>query len=300
MSPVRSFGTNEYGWPHFVQNPSVRPGRSPRARPTGAPQSEREQNRFRSGTSGFSWTIARGSGRGTSGTWTRPTPRRPRPDDAAEAPELRTDTDRDVDCPDRERDRRPETDRRDCEDRDEERELARDERELLRPLALLEPRPPTVMPVGGDATMPVGETTGARPQVSQYSSPPPTSSYDPAHPGRWHCRCSLMIPPPVGGTALIGHPRDQYVGGRPLVPQDRVLGRPQVAGRAPQHPPGRVVTLHEQRVLGEPEPRHLRLVRVQAAAQLGADRQGLCDRRQRLTGPQEFVLGPRLQRLEKR
>ncbi len=65
MSPAFSFGTKEYGCPHLVQNPSVRPGISPRARPTGAPQSDREQNRFRSGTSGFSSTIARGSGRGT-------------------------------------------------------------------------------------------------------------------------------------------------------------------------------------------------------------------------------------------
>jgi len=28
--------------------------------------------------------------------------------------------------------------------------------------------------------------SGARPQVSQYSSPPPTSSTVPSHPGRWH------------------------------------------------------------------------------------------------------------------
>lgn len=76
MSPPRSFGTKEYGCPHLVQKPSVRPGRSPRERPTGAPQSEREQNRFRSGTSGFSITAARGSGRGTSGIDTRPAPSR--------------------------------------------------------------------------------------------------------------------------------------------------------------------------------------------------------------------------------
>ena len=80
MSPGRSLGTKEYGWPHLVQNPSVRPGRSPRARPTGAPQSLRLQNRLRSGTSGFSSTAVRGSGRGTSGTDTRPAPSLLRPD----------------------------------------------------------------------------------------------------------------------------------------------------------------------------------------------------------------------------
>ena len=37
MSADFSFGTKEYGCPHFVQKPSVRPGRSPRARPTPAP-----------------------------------------------------------------------------------------------------------------------------------------------------------------------------------------------------------------------------------------------------------------------
>ena len=87
MSPACSFGTNEYGWPHLVQKPSVRPGRSPRARPTGAPQSEREQNRLRSGTSAVSRTIERGSGRGTSGTCTRPTPSRARPEELAVFPE---------------------------------------------------------------------------------------------------------------------------------------------------------------------------------------------------------------------
>jgi hypothetical protein len=191
MSPAASFGTNEYGWPHFVQNPSVRPARSPRERPTGAPQSEREQNRLRSGTSGFSWTIARGSGRGTSGTSTRPTPSRPRPEEPAVEPELRTDTERPVELPDSERERRPETERRDCEERDDVRELAR---ELPRALLLPDPReplPPAVIPVGGEPTMPFDETTGARPHVSQYSSPPPTSSYDPEQPGRWHFCCPL-------------------------------------------------------------------------------------------------------------
>jgi hypothetical protein len=87
--------------------------------------------------------------------------------------------------PDTERERRPDTERRDWDDRDEAREEAR---ELERELALRELRepllPPPVIPVGGEPTMPVDETTGARPQVSQYSSPPPTSSYDPEQPGR--------------------------------------------------------------------------------------------------------------------
>ncbi|GAB2906652.1 hypothetical protein GCM10027075_02930 [Streptomyces heilongjiangensis] len=162
-----------------MQKPSVRPGRSPRARPTGAPQSEREQNRLRSGTSAVSRTIERGSGRGTSGTCTRPAPSRARPEELAVFPELRTDTERPVAVPDRARERRPETDRRDCAERADDREDRALEAEPR------EPRPP-VMPVAGEDTMPPAETTGARPQVSQYSSPPPMSSYDPEQPGRWH------------------------------------------------------------------------------------------------------------------
>src|SRR5690349_11726308 len=101
MSPGLSLGTKEYGWPHLVQKPSVRPGRSPRARPTGAPQSLRLQNRLRSGTSGLASTAIRGSVRGTSSTLTRPAPRRLRPERAtAEERELRTDTERDDDRPD--------------------------------------------------------------------------------------------------------------------------------------------------------------------------------------------------------
>lgn len=105
-------------------------------------------------------------------------------------PELRTDTERPVERPDSERDSRPDTERRDFDDwddvRDDERELPRLlERELPLPA---DPRddalPPAVIPVGGEPTMPVAETTGARPQVSQYSSPPPTSSYAPPQSGR--------------------------------------------------------------------------------------------------------------------
>ncbi|GHA88323.1 hypothetical protein GCM10010346_08960 [Streptomyces chryseus] len=163
-----------------MQKPSVRPFRSPRERPTGAPQSEREQNRLRSGTSECAITADCGSGRGTSGTETRPAPSRLRPDAPDDAPELRTETDRDADGPDRERDSRPETERRDVEDRDE-REEERDEApEPLRADELSPPRPPAAMPVGGDESIPspssgplpdtgdpVGGTTGARPQVSQ-------------------------------------------------------------------------------------------------------------------------------------
>ncbi|GGR90277.1 hypothetical protein GCM10010284_24270 [Streptomyces rubiginosohelvolus] len=159
----------------MVQNPSVRPSRSPRERPTGAPQSEREQNRLRSGTSARSITAVRGSGRGTSGTSTRPTPSRPRAEAADVEPEERTETEREVDAPDSERDSRPETDRREVDERDEDRAEAR-ELERCEELSRLLARPPPAIPVGGEETIPVGETTGARPQVSQYSSPPPMSS----------------------------------------------------------------------------------------------------------------------------
>ncbi|GAA2217624.1 hypothetical protein GCM10010360_36470 [Streptomyces nogalater] len=154
-----------------MQKPSVRPGRSPRARPTGAPQSDREQNRLRSGTSGRSSTIACGSGRGTCGTDTSPAPSRPRTEEPVEDPELRTDTERPVDFPDTERDSRPDTERRERDDCDDVR-------------ALREPAPsaaPLTAPVAGETTIPAAagvppaDTTGARPQVSQYS-PPPTSS----------------------------------------------------------------------------------------------------------------------------
>ncbi|BAU83290.1 hypothetical protein SLA_2362 [Streptomyces laurentii] len=163
-----------------MQKPSVRPGRSPRERPTGAPQSDREQNRFLSGTSGFAITAPRGSGRGTPGIVTRPAPSRPRVDWAPLEPELRTDTERAVLCPDSDRDSRPDTDRRDAEDRAD----ARDEARELRTELLPDSRAGTATPVGFAASTPLGATTGASPQVSQYSSPPPMSSYDPSHDGR--------------------------------------------------------------------------------------------------------------------
>ncbi|WP_442806159.1 hypothetical protein [Streptomyces sp. NBC_01257] len=119
----------------------------------------------------------RGSGRGTSGTSTSPAPSRLRPEAPVDFADERTETDRDVELPESARESRPETERREVDDRDEDREDARDEAcELLRAEELLLPLPPPAMPVGGELTIPVGETTGARPQVSQYSSPPPMSS----------------------------------------------------------------------------------------------------------------------------
>ncbi|GAA2931961.1 hypothetical protein GCM10010524_68340 [Streptomyces mexicanus] len=168
-----------------MQKPSVRPGRPPRARPTGAPQSEREQNRLRSGTCGSASTMDRGSGRGTCGTCTSPAPSRPRPEEPAAEPDPRTDTDRPADPPDTVRDSRPDTERRERED-----PVDRDD---VRPLRPLEPplpaepreaRPAPVTPVDTEPTRPVADTTGASPHVSQYSSPPPTSSYDPPQSGR--------------------------------------------------------------------------------------------------------------------
>ncbi|WP_445067207.1 hypothetical protein [Streptomyces sp. SAS_281] len=147
---------------------------------------------MRSGTSGFSITAVRGSGRGTSGTCTRPAPSRLRPEALVDLADERTDTEWVPARPDSDNDResRPDTERREVDERDEEREDARDEDcELLRADELLDPRPPPATPVGGELTMPspssrlrsnrgdpMGETTGARPQVSQYSSPPPMSS----------------------------------------------------------------------------------------------------------------------------
>nr|WP_240930030.1 hypothetical protein [Streptomyces coryli] len=99
----------------------------------------------------------------------------PRPDDAVVVREERTDTERLDAAPVSERDSRPETDRREDRELREEREeeLEReDELELLD-----EPRLPCpVTPVGDEPISASGDTTGASPHVSQYSSPPPTSS----------------------------------------------------------------------------------------------------------------------------
>jgi hypothetical protein len=92
-----------------------------------------------------------------------------------------------VELPDTERESRPDTERRDLDDCDDVRELRA--LRALEPEAPLPPvprelLPPPATPVGGEATIPVADTTGARPQVSQYSSPPPTSSYVPPQSGR--------------------------------------------------------------------------------------------------------------------
>ncbi|WP_432716016.1 hypothetical protein [Streptomyces salinarius] len=98
----------------------------------------------------------------------------------APEPELRTDTERPVERPDTARESRPDTERRDLDDCDDVREL-REEREPPLPDEPREPRPapappPPVMPVGVEPSAPPAATTGARPHVSQYSSPPPMSS----------------------------------------------------------------------------------------------------------------------------
>jgi hypothetical protein len=98
----------------------------------------------------------------------------------APEPELRTDTERPVERPDTDRDSRPDTERRDFDDCDDVRELRPLEREVPLPADPRDPRepfaPPPVMPVGVEPTMPLAATTGARPHVPQYSSPPPMSS----------------------------------------------------------------------------------------------------------------------------
>ncbi|MGW2598496.1 hypothetical protein [Streptomyces klenkii] len=123
----------------------------------------------------------------------------PRPEPAGSEPELRTDTVRDGEDdepsdPGRERESRPDTERRDDAERAEAERAEPDrddepcEPEPPLPLPFEDapdaPLTPPVTPVAGEPTVPFGDTTGARPHVSQYSSPPPTSSYEPAHPGR--------------------------------------------------------------------------------------------------------------------
>src|SRR3954471_23392407 len=77
-SPRQSLGTNEYGFPHDVQKPSVRPGCPSRERPTGWPHSELPQNLWPSGTCGSVRIALAGLPRGMGGTATTPAPRRPR------------------------------------------------------------------------------------------------------------------------------------------------------------------------------------------------------------------------------
>ncbi|WP_443732209.1 hypothetical protein [Streptomyces montanisoli] len=88
---------------------------------------------------------------------------------------------------------RPETERRDAGERDgavrdgAERDGAeRDAEEEGEVDEAVDARPfrPAASPVGGEEMAPSGPTTGARPHMSQYSSPPPTSSYAPSQSGR--------------------------------------------------------------------------------------------------------------------
>ncbi|WP_456293746.1 hypothetical protein [Streptomyces tendae] len=111
--------------------------------------------------------------------------------DPAPEPELRTDTERPVERPETARESRPDTERRDFDERDdwdEVRELRALEREPPLPEEPRDPREPRpwapATPVGVAPSAPPAATTGARPHVSQYSSPPPMSSYVPSQPGR--------------------------------------------------------------------------------------------------------------------
>ncbi|MGQ4514015.1 hypothetical protein [Streptomyces sp. DW26H14] len=164
-------------------------------------------------------TASRGSGFGTSGTDTSPAPSLLRPDVPAELPELMTETEWPDVSPASDRESRPETERREVEDREADEREEREERvdrvdrepadpdeprdpvgaDRAVPGPPPAPEPPPVpgprpragrsavaaaSPVGGEEIEPVGDTTGARPQMSQYSSPPPTSSYSPSQSGR--------------------------------------------------------------------------------------------------------------------
>ncbi|GGV80286.1 hypothetical protein GCM10010499_42940 [Streptomyces thermoviolaceus subsp. apingens] len=170
--PGSSSGTKEYGCPHAVQKPSVRPGRPPRARPTGAPHREREQNRLRSGTSGSCSTIERGPGRGTRGTrgtCTSPAPSRPRPEE-----------------PDAEEEPRTGSGRRDRDAPVDPGAPAAGGAPRPGPAAAVDdgPSPGPAATVGTEQVGPSADTTGAGPQMSQDNSPPPTSSYVPSQSGR--------------------------------------------------------------------------------------------------------------------
>ncbi|WP_432215442.1 hypothetical protein [Streptomyces subrutilus] len=115
---------------------------------------------------------------------TSPAPSRPRPEDEGAEPELRTDTERVDAGPDRARESRPDTERRDADERAEAEERAEpcdpcepvdprdpaDPAEPVRPPDPAEPRAALVIPVGGDTSSsapPATEPIGASPQVSQ-------------------------------------------------------------------------------------------------------------------------------------
>ncbi|KPI18600.1 hypothetical protein OK074_7913 [Actinobacteria bacterium OK074] len=100
-------------------------------------------------------------------------------------PELRTDTERPVDFPESDRDSRPDTERRDRAEA-EDREVADGADDGTAGVddgtaGAASPDGPAarrsrVTPVDDAPTAPLADTTGASPHVSQYNSPPPTSS----------------------------------------------------------------------------------------------------------------------------
>jgi hypothetical protein len=92
-----------------------------------------------------------------------------------------------VDFPETERESRPDTDRRDF---DECEDVRAEPRLVAGALPLPCESLPSAVPLGTEPARPLPPTTGARPQVSQYSSPPPMSSYVPSQPGRWQGCCS--------------------------------------------------------------------------------------------------------------
>src|SRR3954451_1983575 len=87
MSPVFSFGVKLNGVRQFGQNPSARPGRPPRERPTG--EAAFAQNRRSSGTCGFARIALLGSIGGTLGIVVRPAPRRAPRSRVEDVPTLR-------------------------------------------------------------------------------------------------------------------------------------------------------------------------------------------------------------------
>ncbi|WP_425427007.1 hypothetical protein [Streptomyces sulphureus] len=91
---------------------------------------------------------------------TSPAPSRPRPEEEAAERALRTETEREELRCESDRERRPETERREDCDRADARDDREEESELL-------PRRALVIPVGAEPSAPPGATTGARPQVSQ-------------------------------------------------------------------------------------------------------------------------------------
>src|SRR5690606_25877558 len=155
------------------------------------------------------------------------------------------------------------------------------------------PGPVTGRVTGSRPGPPTERVPGPAPGRARGPVPGPTPRRAPAEPGGVSCpvrscRCLPLVahapdrPPPVLRSCLAGHPRggaDQF-GRRLLVAEHGLLRGAQITGRAPQHAARLLVPLDQQRVLREPVPGHLRLVRVQPAAQLGADRQRRGDRRQ--------------------